>query len=320
MYNSNIMSYKVVKTEESKPQYAEPIQQKIDNAAKFGTVYVLSDEDNRIQQLYNRKDLRTEEILRYLERVRSPLDNKEYLVASKTINFYNRDTGAFVDRFINIEGVVEEPIITTNDKGESVANETRTRYVTPFSAEAVDEYLSEADSPVPLSFYDGTISGSRVVRNKTVVGNESFFKEADWNELQLGKETGLVSSMVNTLGQVKELKGENPRLNSREAFVNRKSKLRPELKQVDRTIQTEEDFEGELAPSIIQGRTPQNTIVTNVDTIKIRESNPSYQEQIEEEEINKEDSSNGNSIDNTKEENEAPAKSSRRGSKSSNKQ
>lgn len=306
------MSFKVLKKDEQKSQYAEPIQQKIDNAAKFGTVYVLGDEDNRIQALYNRRDLVSEEVLRYLERVRSPLDNKEYLVASKKVNFYNRDTGAYVDSFINTEGIVEEPIVSVNDKGESVANETRTRYTTPFSEEAVDEYLDQTDSPVPLSFYEGTISGNRAVRNKIVVGSADYFKEADWHELQLGQETGLVSSMVNTLDQVRELKGGKARLNNT-TIANRK--LTPQVNKSDRTPVIDTEYES-ITDVNERPIIKQHAVATNVDSLKIQATNPSVGVD-EGEDTNKQEAPNDS---NNNEEESVPAKQSRRGNKSNSKQ
>lgn len=260
------MSYKVVQKEDKPKQYATPIQNKIDKAAEFGTVYILNDEDNRVQALYNNPSLTNEEIIRQVDRVRSPQDGKEYIVVGKTVTFYNRDTGVYVDKYVYQEGVLEEPIVTTNDKGEQVANQTAVRYTIPFSTETSEEYLNQANGNLPLTFYDGITTSTRLIRNKTLVGNADYFKEASWNELLLGKESKLVSSMVNTLDQVREI-GDTGIRNSNRTYGNIRHKPNP-VDQDRTTINYENTSPSKPAPQL-----NNSGIVQNVDTLKINAAN-----------------------------------------------
>jgi hypothetical protein len=201
------MSFKVIKTENNEPQYCDYIQEKINIAKQFGAVYELNDEDYRIQGLYNRKDLRTEEVIKSISRVRSPEDGKEYLVVGKDVNFYNKDTGIYVDRYSTREGIQEVPIIVTNDLGNPESTQNRIKYTIPFSAEKVDEMVEDAENSdvIPLQFYNGSATSNRTIRSKTTVGNLDLFKGATWQELRLARENKTVSSMVNNLDELREI-------------------------------------------------------------------------------------------------------------------
>lgn len=200
-------SFRVIKTENNEPQYCDYIQQKIEIGKKYGAVYDLNDEDLRIQKLYNRQDLRTEEVIKNIARVKSAEDGKEYLVVSKDVNFYNKETGAYVDRYSTKEGVYEVPIKVTNDLGDVISNQTRLKYTIPFESGTIDEIIENSDNGdvVPLQFYEGNATSNRTIRNKTTVGNLDLFKEATWTELKLAKEQRTVSSMTNNLDQLREI-------------------------------------------------------------------------------------------------------------------
>lgn len=201
------MSFRIVKTENNEPQYCDYIQNKINIAKQFNAIYDLNDEDWRIQRLHANDDLRTEEVLKSIARVRSPEDGKEYIVISKDVNFYNKKTNAYADRYSVREGVQEVPVPVTNDLGQVISNQTRLKYTIPFSAEKVDEIIEnggENADIVPLQYYQGNITSNRNIRNKTLVGNLDLFKEATWQELKLAKENKTVSSMTNTLDQIRQ--------------------------------------------------------------------------------------------------------------------
>jgi hypothetical protein len=201
------MPFKVIQEVNGEPQYGPYIQKKMEIARKFGTVYELVNEDERINLLETNPNLESRRVIRGLDRVRLTNDGKEYLVARIEVVFYDKNTGVEVDKYSDAEGIQVEPVKQRNEAGIVTSNSTITRYLEEFSPSKVDQYLNEADGLVPLRFFETSMNTTRLPRGKTIVGNEEMFKEATWDELLIAREQKLVSSIVNPLEQVREVKG-----------------------------------------------------------------------------------------------------------------
>lgn len=226
------MGFKIEKQAAEEPKYCDYIQQKIDIAKENGAVYELSDEDYRIQALYDQKEqkgLVVKDKIKMINRIRSTDDGKQYLVVNKDVVFYTPDPinpkepGVYKDRYSTREGIVELPLKTTNpDTGAVETNQTRLVYTDEFSPSKVDKYLRKAEEDgqgglVQFTFYDGATTSNRLPTNIPTVGNAGYFKEASWNELLLGKEKKVLNSLVNRLPEVrKELKEKGGMLDSDE--------------------------------------------------------------------------------------------------------
>lgn len=194
-------NFKVAKQADIRPQFCEYIQNKIDVAERNDTIYELTDEDLRIQRLYEDKNLRAEEQVRELSRVLTN-DNKEKLIASKRVNFYDVNTGALKDSFIFTEGRHEEPIVTINERGERVALQNRYEYTVDFSPEKVDDFLDQ-NGVVQLTYFQAPSTAGRTEPTHILVGNVQTFKQATWPELLYGTELKNISSMVNKLPETR---------------------------------------------------------------------------------------------------------------------
>lgn len=194
-------SFKVIKQADIRPKWCDYIQQKIDIAEKFNTVYELNDEDLRIQKLHEDTNLRNEEQVREVSRVRLP-DGKQKLIISKRVNFYDNNTGAQKDSYIYTEGRTEEPIVTMNDKGEAVVLQKRLNYTIDFNGSKVDDYIKDG-SGTQLSYFDAPMTSGRTEPNHILVGNLETFKSAKWEELLYGTELKNISSMINKLPETR---------------------------------------------------------------------------------------------------------------------
>lgn len=199
------MGFQVIKGPEQQKQYCDYIQNKFNIAKQYNTIYELTDEDKRIQKLYDDNSIKPVEKVRSISRVKKVEDGKECLVINKQIVFVDKITGMYRDRYSVREGMIELPLTTTNEDGVVEASQIKLEYDIPFSKSKVMEYLKKAgDREVVLRFYEGPETGNRLPNRTQVVGNLKFFLDATWEELLLGKEMGVVSSRVNKLSEVRE--------------------------------------------------------------------------------------------------------------------
>jgi len=209
------MGFKINQEATEQPKYCDYIQQKIDIAAENNATYELSDEDYRIQALYNDENLLTKDVVKNIFRVKlNEQGGKQYLVVSKTVDFFARDTknanepGAYRDRYVTKEGILEIPVRSTASGGTGPGNAdsgapTRIVYTIPFSKENVEKYSKNNDG-VSFGFYEGATSSNRTPTTIPTVTNEDYFKDATWDELLLGREKKVLNSMVNRLPEVRK--------------------------------------------------------------------------------------------------------------------
>lgn len=220
LLNNNDMGFKVIKKESQQKQFCDYVQNKIDIAKEHNTTYELSDEDKRIQTLYDDNTLKTRENIKILSRVKSMEDGKEYLVISKDVVFEDKLTGIRRDSYSVQEGVTELPLEVTNEDGVTEATQVKLDYDIPFTKAKVLEAMRKAGSrSATLTFYDGPETGNRKLSNVPMVGNLDFFINASWEELLLGKELKVVSSRVNRLDEVRKDTNENTTINTQQSLI-----------------------------------------------------------------------------------------------------
>lgn len=240
------MGFKAVVNEAEEPVYCDYIQEKIDIAKKHNAIYELVDEDNRIQALYDDENLISNDNIKQIDRVKVNQENgKEYLVVSKSVDFYARDeedknvAGAYKDRYVTKEGLVEIPVKTANPNSESTP--TRIKYTIPFSAEKVDEF-NRKNQGITYAFYEGATSSNRLPSTIPTVTNIDYFKNATWDELLLGREKKVLNSMTNRLPEIRNELNKSTTQTKEE--VNRKEQdnevIKDENKVVEQTKTTEE--------------------------------------------------------------------------------
>lgn len=241
------MGFKTIQEQPDEPKYCDYIQEKIDIAKEHNAIYELSDEDNRIQALYNDENLLTKDHIKQINRVKVNQENgKEYLVVSKNVDFFTRDEkdaneiGAYRDRYSAVEGIVEIPVKTNNPNSESTP--TRIKYTIPFTKDNLNKYAENNDGII-YGFYEGTTTSSRTPNTIPSITNLEFFREATWDELLLGREKKVLNSMVNRLPEVrKELGGTGERDVTRggpKEEVNKKEEVKENIvveKKQEQTI------------------------------------------------------------------------------------
>lgn len=199
------MPYKVIKEAEAPKKYCDYIEKKFEIAKKYATVYDLTDEDKRIQKLYDNPDLKPVEKIRSIARVKKEEDGQEAIVVSKTIQFIHQVTKLYRDSYTTNEGIIEIPLRTTNEDGVTEATQNHLDYYIPFSKETVNEYIKKANGrPIKFKFYHGPMTNSRMVTDAMIVGNKAMFTDATWEELELGKEKKLISSRLNKIEEIRK--------------------------------------------------------------------------------------------------------------------
>lgn len=198
------MPFKVIKDAEAPRKFCDYIERKFETARKYTTTYDLTDEDIRIQKLYDNPDLKPVEVINTISRVKRDEDGKEVLTIKKKVNFIHQVTKLYKDSYSTVEGITEIPLRTTNEDGVTEATLTQLDYYIPFNKATVNEYLKKAGGrPVKFRFYRGPETNSRIVTDAMVVGNVDMFTDATWEELELGKEKKLVSSRLNKLAEIR---------------------------------------------------------------------------------------------------------------------
>lgn len=194
------MVFKILKQEVKDPEYSDYIKRKIDMAAEDGVVYELEDEDRRIDALHKDTNLYSEKRLLTLDRIK--VGTKQYLVAGIEYNFYNINTNIFSDRYIDYVGKTIMPVKSQNNmSGQvTVTQQGMYRYDIEFAPEKVDSIISEFNNvePVEFRFYQTTTNLNRTAQPVEVKRRE-FFRDATWEELQIGKEKTYTSSSLNKL-------------------------------------------------------------------------------------------------------------------------
>lgn len=206
------MGFKTIQEQPDQPKYCDYIQKKIDIAKEHNAVYELVDEDNRVQALYDDENLLTKDHIKQIKRVKvNEEDGKEYLVINKTVDFYTRDekdankTGAYRDRYVEVEGIVEIPVKSTSPNSESTP--IRIEYTIPFTKEEVNKYAKKNEGII-YGFYEGSKTSTRTPTVIPTVTNLEYFRDATWDELLLGREKKVLNSMINRLPEIrKELNG-----------------------------------------------------------------------------------------------------------------
>lgn len=242
------MGFKTIQEQPDQPKYCDYIQQKVDVAKEHNAVYELVDEDNRIQALYDDENLLTKEYIKQIKRVKiNEKNGKEFLVINKTIDFHTRDEkdaneiGAYKDRYVEVEGIVEIPVKTSNPNSES--NPTRLEYTIPFTKENLNKYANKNDGII-YGFYEGSTTSTRTPTVIPTVTNLEYFRDATWDELLLGREKKVLNSMVNRLPEIRK------ELGSPKEEVNKKEEVK------ENSIDTKKEEETGGKTTIIE---PSNT-------------------------------------------------------------
>lgn len=199
------MGFKILKQEAKDPEYSDYIKRKIDLAAEDGVVYELEDEDKRIDALHKDPNLYSEKRLLTLDRVR--VGNKQYLVAGVEYAFYNINTSIYADKYIDYVGKTVRPVKSQGGlSGQvTVTQQGMYRYDMEFAPQKVDSIISEFQGvePVEYRFYQATTNLLRTAQPVEVKRKE-FFRDATWEELQIGKEKTYTSSSLNKLNTMRK--------------------------------------------------------------------------------------------------------------------
>src|ERR1044072_1876867 len=187
--------FKFLKQKQKEAPHSLLVQKRIDLAAKKGMTYELSDEDKRIDKLSNNPNLVESLKIRTIDRVM--VNGEEKLVVSVEHTFRDGE-GNYVDRFIERVGESLDPTVKRNpDTNEvSTIGNTVVRDI-DFSPEKLNSVVSELKgdtSGVLYRFYNGSEAEARPVNgNIYEVKNADFFKEASFDELNLGRESKMTS-------------------------------------------------------------------------------------------------------------------------------
>lgn len=227
------MGFKINQAVADEPKYCDYIQEKVDIAKEHNASYELTDEDVRIQALYDNENLITKDFVKQISRVK--VNNKEFLVVSKNVDFYSRDEqdanepGAYFDRYSTVEGIVEIPVRTNSTTASTeAATPTRIVYTIPFNKDNLEKYAENNDG-ITYRFYEGTTTSNRLPSTVPTVTNLEYFREASWDELLLGREKKVLNSMVNRLPEVR--KDLNKQSESPKEEVNKKEATNENIEQ-----------------------------------------------------------------------------------------
>jgi hypothetical protein len=252
------MGYKIVQDAPEQKKYCDYIQNKFDIARKYGAVYDLSDEDIRIQKLYDDNRLEPVDNIRIISRVKAMEDGEQYITVSKTVDFVNKITKTYHDRYSDVEGVTEIPLKITNEAGEEQSSQLQMVYTIPFTKQKAKEYIKKAGSKdVQLRFYTGPITSNRQIIDPYVVGNANLFVEATWEELLLAREKKYSSSRINRLEEIrKEVK-------TNDALIAESASTHDELNKQDNENINEEHVEEGGTTKTIRVKVPSNTTSKN---------------------------------------------------------
>lgn len=270
------MGFKIIKEQQQQQKYCDYVQNKFDIAQAYGARYELSDEDIRIQKLYDDNTLKPVEKVRSIARVKKIEDGQECLVVSKEVVFVDKLTGMYRDRYTVRDGLVELPLKVTNEDGVTETSQVKLEYDIPFSKSKVKEYVRKAgDRGVQLRFYDGPETSNRIPHKTQVVGNLQYFTNATWEELLLGKEMGLVSSRVNRLDEVRESVPEQ----ERELYYKEEGAESPvtheETNKIEESNTTIIEQQGEKGTEIIKNEVvEQKQIQKPGGIVKLKVPNP----------------------------------------------
>lgn len=270
------MGFKINQEVAEQPKYCDYIQEKVDIAQKNNASYELTDEDNRIQALYDDENLLTKDVIRIINRVKvNEEDGKEYITVNKNVDFFTRDPkdanklGDYKDRYIRTEGLVEIPIRSNTSSSTTASSEaatpTKVEYTIPFTKENVDKYAKNTNEGITYRFYEGSKSSNRTPTVIPSVTNLDYFRDATWDELLLGREKKVLNSMINRLPEVRKEfnSNSNSGASSTEQTttkeeVNKQQKVKEEYREEDEEVsQRQEQI---IEPS--KHEKPQSTTAT----------------------------------------------------------
>lgn len=199
------MGFRIVQDAPEQKKYCDYIQNKLDIARRYGAVYDLTDEDLRIQRLYDDNRLQPVDVIKMISRVKAMEDGEQYITISKNVDFINKVTKTYHDRYTDVEGVTEIPLKITNEEGVEQSTQLQAVYTIPFTKQKARELIKRAGrSDVQFRFYTGPVTTNRPIIDPVVIGNADTFIEATWEELLLGREKKFVSSRVNRLKEVRD--------------------------------------------------------------------------------------------------------------------
>lgn len=202
------MGYKLIKETPQQKKYCDYIENKFAIAKQYNTIYELSDEDMRIQKLYEDNRLQPVDNIKMISRVKAQEDGEEYLTITKNVDFINKITKTYHDRYSDVEGITELPLKITNEEGVEESSQLQLVYTIPFSKQKAKEYLKKPTAKTAqLRFYIGPVTANRAPIDPVVVGNTQTFTDATWEELLLGREKKIISSRINRIDEIrKEMK------------------------------------------------------------------------------------------------------------------
>lgn len=204
------MPYKIIEKAEQPRQFCDYIENKLAIAREHNTKYEWSDEDKRIQELYDNPNLKPVDKITSIARVKTMEDGSECIVVAKNVVFYDKLSKIERNRYTTKEGVTEIPMRTINENGEEESSQIRLIYSIPFSKEKVLEYVRKAGArKVNFKYYYGPETGNKQASESMIVGNKEMFLNATWDELQLAREKKYVSSMLNRLPEIRNENNES---------------------------------------------------------------------------------------------------------------
>jgi hypothetical protein len=199
--------FKVLKQKKKETPHSNLVQEKIDLAAKKGMSYELSGEDKRIDKLHNNEDLVLSKRVKTVDRIM--VNGQEKLVASVEYVFKDGE-GNYVDKYVQRVGESLDPVVVRNpDTNEVSTTRNVIKRDVDFNEENLNKILSEIDEGeggnVEYRFYNGTESEARPINgNIYEVKNPEFFKQASFEELQIGRENRMTSTILNKITELRE--------------------------------------------------------------------------------------------------------------------
>lgn len=198
--------FKILKQKKKEAPHSNIVQKRIDLAAKKGMAYEPSDEDKRIDKLATNENLVESLKIRTIDRCM--VNGEEKLVVSVE-HIFKDGEGNFVDRYIERVGESLDPNVQKNpDTNEVTTVNNQVVRDIDYTQEKLDSVLGELKgdtSNVLYRFYNGTENESRPINGAVYeVKNAEFFREASFDELQLGREGKLTSLIRNKLPEMRE--------------------------------------------------------------------------------------------------------------------
>lgn len=207
------MSFRIIKTKPKEQAHCNYVQKKIDLAAAKGMAYDLSDEDKRIEKLENNPELYRESKLSSIDRVL--VDGQEKVVFN-ILHTFKDGEGNYVDKYFEKLGESLNPTVQKNpdtNVTSLVVNEIERDI--DYTPDVLEKYMKDYKAEnktglggVKFRFYQGGTTEARTINGSIYECiNYDYFKDATFEELQLGREQRFTSSMINHLADVRKQTG-----------------------------------------------------------------------------------------------------------------